>query len=289
LAESDKWKRTGKMKKLATLTLCVLSLSAFAQSSASNVSSADASKSTFDKIKEQWDLSYSAEFYGPSLSETGTRPTDTGADSDRDLRYDNQIAIDYKLDNGKEITTRIRWRNEFGDGSRDERATMKGTRIGLQGVWYEAGNFTYFARYQLELPTNSNPDYQYQVGAAQDFSFRISDKIVSGLENSTYYYFANGTDYGYMYNAAYFNMALTDMATWKSRLEYELFSQDGNGKRNSPTNLQKDSSRLISGVDLQINNSWSIYPHLIYGTDGNLFENPAKRTGIGFWLSGAIF
>lgn len=119
------------------------------------------------------------------------------------------------------------------------------------------------------------------VGAAQDFALRVSDKIIVGAEQSTYLTAYDNTQAGnvYMYNAPYLNVALTDMATLKSRYEYEILS-------NTKDELNKDSSRLLSGVDLQLNEKWSIYPHLSLGLDGQI---NTKALGVNFWLSGAIF
>ncbi len=289
------------MKKLAMATLCVLSTAAFAQSAA-NVSTASSGKSTFEKIKEDFDLGYAAEFYGPSIKRPGSRPSDGGNLSQSDLRYDSQISVDYHLFDDKELTLKLRFRNEFGDKHIDsetgevkahDNGQMRDTRIGIQGVWYTAGNFSYWARYHVELPTSTNSKRTNRLGAmgaAQDFAFRLNDKTIIGLEQSTYFYKndndKDATGNAYLYNAPYVNFALSDNMTFKSRLEYEVLSDDKD-------DLQKDSSRLLSGVDFQLNSNWSVYPHIMLGTDGltttdrNVFDEDS--IGVAAWISGAIF
>ncbi len=278
------------MRKLAIATLCALSASAFAQSAA-NITKVDAPSNTFDKIKEQFDLGYSAEFYGPSINREGVTPTDNGAIPSNDLTYDSQVSVDYHLWDDKELTLKIRTRNQFGSGDtsgnhdKHDNGQMRDTRIGIQGGWYSNGNFSYWARYHVELPTSTRQKRRglhLAYGAAQDFAYRLSDTVIVGFEQSTYFYaYDRKQDQNvFLYNSPYVNIALSDASTFKSRVEHESSS-------NTKDELIEVGARILTGVDFQLGNNWSLYPHISMGTDGQLFDG--DTIGVNFWLSGAIF
>ncbi|MBL7664914.1 MAG: hypothetical protein JNM93_07250 [Bacteriovoracaceae bacterium] len=282
------------MKLFTILAMASLSLSALAQST-TNLSSTSTSSSKWEEFKKDYDLGYSGFYSGQALSglNESVRNTTDGSDATQPLRYDSQLGFDKTIFGDKELAFLIRWRNEIGGkgtNKTENNSTLKDWRVGIQGTWYENGNFSYWARFYLELPMSDNAKNNGRIGAtavSQDFAYRLNDKVLIGAwQVTSYNYFNNETaapgqlrDNLYTYTAPYINVAISDLATFKAYYEYEF----GEANEGVYRRLQND---FLAGVDLQITKDWSFYPHVFVGLDNKINTDDV---GLHFWLSGAFF
>jgi hypothetical protein len=296
------------MKLLALITISLMSLSAYSQSTLdipSNTSTSNLGSKTWEFIKAKVQVKYFSETMGPSITKGGDRQVEWDSKQNYQKGQDpisvfNQVSVNYAINKKWTFVAQPRFTYRFGDTEGYEKNQDKGpfqmedTRTAVQGAYWTNADesMSLFVRAGVRLPTDrnsQNANVYLQPDVANFFDWTINKNWAVFVWQSyrTYLYHSSSSQERWrFYNAPGFTYSWNDKWQFVAFYENEIVHnqpQPGKRKYNYAVSNYED---IYMGPQYVASKSLTLYPFL---RPSQLDKPSIETTAVGLWVMARLF